>query len=223
MTMFFRNIKKLINLIEYASLYMYFFFKMEKNIFLKILMLFVVLYILSPIDLIPDFIPVIGILDELIIIFFPYLVIRKFKKKNNKKLQIEIKNFLINKKKLKKKLRYSFLFFSFLTLIVFLFYKFSRSKIYNYGKERQKSDQEAGVCELTSDSHQSHKDFKSISWRACAYVSRGSRLYCDVFQMVVAGYEKKNSATYKECTENMVVRTFNDRFPTSSLCGKEHY
>ena len=124
MTMFFRNIKKLIKLIEYASLYMYFSFKIKKNIFLKILILFVVLYILSPIDLIPDFIPVIGILDELMIIVLPYLVIKKIKKKDNNKLQIEIKNFLINKKKLKKKLRYSFLFFSFITLIIFLFYKF---------------------------------------------------------------------------------------------------
>ena len=121
--MFFNNIKKLIKLIEYASIYIYFLFKIKKNIFLKILILFVVLYILSPIDLIPDFIPVFGILDELIVIFFPYLVIRKLEKKNNK-LQMEIKNFLINKKKLKKKLRYSFIFFSFLTLIVFLFYKF---------------------------------------------------------------------------------------------------
>ena len=122
--MFFLNAKKLIKLIEYASLYMYFSFKIKKNIFLKILILFIVLYILSPIDLIPDFIPVIGILDELVIIFFPYLVIRKFEKKNSNKLQKEIKNFLINKKKLKKKLRYSFIFFSFLTLIMFLFYKF---------------------------------------------------------------------------------------------------
>ena len=109
--MFFLNAKKLIKLIEYASLYMYFSFKIKKNIFLKILILFIVLYILSTIDLIPDFIPVIGILDELVIIFFPYLVIRKFEKKNTNKLQKEIKNFLINKKKLKKKLRYSFIFF----------------------------------------------------------------------------------------------------------------
>ena len=74
---------------------MYFFFKIKKY-FLKILILFVVLYILSPIDLIPDFIPVIGILDELIIIFS--LFSHKNLKKNNNKLQIEIKNFLINKK-----------------------------------------------------------------------------------------------------------------------------
>ena len=44
---------------------------------LKLLLIFLLAYILSPIDLIPDFIPVLGLLDEAVLTALVYKVVMK--------------------------------------------------------------------------------------------------------------------------------------------------
>lgn len=48
------------------------FFKPTTPLYLKVLMVAAVLYLVSPVDLIPEFIPVLGFLDDLILV--PLLV-----------------------------------------------------------------------------------------------------------------------------------------------------
>ncbi len=55
---------------------------LETPIYLKILCLILVSYALSPIDLIPDFIPVIGFLDDLLILSFGIYFILKLLPEN---------------------------------------------------------------------------------------------------------------------------------------------
>lgn len=74
----FADFKKKVGILKKEFLVIYFAFRHPKvNIFTKIIIALALAYALSPIDLIPDFIPVIGYVDDLIIIpGLIYLAIR---------------------------------------------------------------------------------------------------------------------------------------------------
>ena len=63
------KVNKYIEILKLDSLALWFSTKHpETSFFIKIFIWFVVAYALSPIDLIPDFIPILGLLDDLILL-----------------------------------------------------------------------------------------------------------------------------------------------------------
>jgi uncharacterized membrane protein YkvA (DUF1232 family) len=77
-----KTLEKILNEIKFYILTLFFLAKEPKlPIFLKALSLFGVYYFLSPIDFIPDFIPFLGQLDDLLILPTIVLIIFKFSPK----------------------------------------------------------------------------------------------------------------------------------------------
>lgn len=75
------KLKKIVKQIKRELKILYFVYKdAETSIFLKIYVFFVLSFALSPIDLIPDFIPILGYLDDVIIIPFLIIIAYKFVK-----------------------------------------------------------------------------------------------------------------------------------------------
>lgn len=92
----------------------------------KILSLITVGYALSPIDLIPDFIPVLGYLDDLILLpLLVSLTIRTIPKPILEECLIRSKNLWVDKKP--KKWYYAIPILLFWSVIIgYIFYRFSR-------------------------------------------------------------------------------------------------
>lgn len=66
----------------------------------KVLIFIIIAYALSPIDLIPDFIPIIGYLDDLILLPIGiYFAVRLIPKNVKKECLVKAKNYKWNKKK----------------------------------------------------------------------------------------------------------------------------